>query len=211
MTQTTGGATSPKTRRATRLPRRVRREQLLVAASGIFVERGFHATGMDEIAEAAGVSKPVLYQHFPSKVDLYVAVLSSHVDNLVNRVRQALRSTSDNKRRVEAAVQAYFDFVDEDSQGFRLVFGSDLIGEPAVDERVAFATEACVDAVYDLVHGDSGLDPYRSRMLAIGLVGASQVSARYWLDADRPIPKDEAVSTTVALCWRGLRSVPRQD
>ncbi len=123
---------------------------------------------MDEIAECAGVSKPVLYQHFPGKLELYCAVLQNYVDTLINGVRQALRSTTDNRQRVRAAVQAFFDFVDNDSQGFRLVFESDLMGEPQVSRRVEQATEACVDAVFDLVSHDSGLDPYRARILAVG-------------------------------------------
>ncbi|RVW04613.1 TetR/AcrR family transcriptional regulator [Rhodococcus spongiicola] len=195
-------------RRSTRLPRDARRLQLLAAASEVFVSRGYHAAGMDEIAECAGVSKPVLYQHFPGKLELYVAVLQSYVDSLISGVRQALRSTTDNKQRVRAAVQAFFDFVDNDTQGFRLVFESDLMGEPQVQRRVEQATEACVDAVFDLVAHDSGLDPYRARILAVGLVGASQFTARYWLEAARPIPKEEAVDTTVALAWGGLSHVP---
>ncbi|HEY5854376.1 MAG TPA: TetR/AcrR family transcriptional regulator [Aldersonia sp.] len=197
-------------KRGGRLPRVERRQQLLAAASEVFVTRGYHAAGMDEISECAGVSKPVLYQHFPSKLELYLAVLQGYVDNLVSGVRQALRSTTDNRQRVRAAVQAFYDFVDNEMQGFRLVFESDLMGEPQVQRRVDAATEACVDAVFDLVAQDSGLDPYRARILAVGLVGASQVTARYWLDADRPIPKEDAVDTTVALAWGGLSHVPLQ-
>ncbi|KAA0024015.1 TetR/AcrR family transcriptional regulator [Antrihabitans cavernicola] len=203
-----GSRSAASTRRGTRLPKDERRVQLLAAASEVFVTRGYHAAGMDEISECAGVSKPVLYQHFPSKLDLYVAVLQNYVDSLIAGVRQALRSTTDNKQRVRAAVQAYFDFVDHEQQGFRLVFESDLMGEPQVAQRVEQATEACVDAVFDLVSQDSGLDPYRARILAVGLVGASQFTARYWLEAARPIPKDEAVDTTVALAWGGLSHVP---
>jgi AcrR family transcriptional regulator len=195
-------------KRGTRLPRDARRAQLLAAASEVFVLRGYHAAGMDEISQCAGVSKPVLYQHFASKLELYVAVLQNYIDALVSSVRQALRSTTDNRQRVRAAVQAYFDFVDHETQGFRLVFESDLTSEPQVQRRVEQATEACVDAVYDLVAHDSGLDPYRARILAVGLVGASQITARYWLEADRPIPKEEAVDTTVALCWGGLKHIP---
>ena len=106
---------------------------------------------------------------------------------------------------------AFFDFVDNDSQGFRLVFESDLMGDPQVQRRVDQATEACVDAVFDLVSHDSGLDPYRARILAVGLVGASQFTARYWLEADRPITKEEAVDTTVTLAWGGLSHVPLQS
>lgn len=195
-------------KRGTRLPKDERRQQLLAAASEVFVIRGYHASGMDEISEVAGVSKPVLYQHFPSKLDLYLAVLGGYVETLIASVRQALRSTTDNRQRVKAAVQAYFDFVDHEAQGFRLVFESDLMGEPQVQRSVEQATEACVDAVFDLVSQDSGLDPYRARILAVGLVGTSQFTARYWLEADRPIPKDEAVETTVALAWGGLSHVP---
>ena len=72
---------------------------MLAAASEVFVTRGYHAAGMDEISECAGVSKPVLYQHFPSKLKLYLAVLQGYVDNLVSGVRQALRSTTDNRQR----------------------------------------------------------------------------------------------------------------
>ena len=203
-----GTRNGTSTRRGTRLPKDERKAQLLAAASEVFVNRGYHAAGMDEISECAGVSKPVLYQHFPSKLDLYVAVLQNYVDSLIAGVRQALRSTTDNKQRVRAAVAAYYDFVDHEQQGFRLVFESDLMGEPRVASRVEQATEACVDAVFDLVSQDSGLDPYRARVLAVGLVGASQFTARYWLEADRPITKDDAVDTTVALAWGGLSHVP---
>lgn len=197
-----GNTSGNGAKRGARMPREERRAQLLAAASEVFVTRGgYHAAGMDEIAECAGgVSKPVLYQHFPGKLELYCAVLQSYVDILIASVRQALRSTTDNRQRVRAAVQAYFDFVDNDSQGFRLVFESDLMGEPQVAQRVEQATEACVDAVFDLVSHDSGgLDPYRARILAVGLVGTSQFTARYWLEAARPIPKEDAVDTTVAL------------
>src|ERR1700740_1174744 len=96
-------ATSP--RRGNRLPRDERRGQLLIAASDIFVDRGYHAAGMDEIAERAGVSKPVLYQHFSSKLELYLAVLNRHVENLVSGVRQALRTTTENRQRVRSCGQ----------------------------------------------------------------------------------------------------------
>ncbi|MFT4088090.1 MAG: TetR/AcrR family transcriptional regulator [Gordonia sp. (in: high G+C Gram-positive bacteria)] len=192
----------------TRLPRSARRRQLLDAASEIFVERGYHSAGMDEIASAAGVSKPVLYQHFPSKLDLYIAVVDAHAEKLVTDVNRALLTTTDNHQRVRAAVAAFFDFIDEDNSGYRLIFSSDA-KDPAVFRRVDGAIEACVDAVYGLVMTDSGLDPHRSRMLAAGLVGASQVNARYWLEANRPIAKEDAVGTTVALLWSGLSGVPK--
>lgn len=196
------------TRRSNRLPRDERRGQLLIAASDIFVDRGYHATGMDEIAERAGVSKPVLYQHFSSKLELYLAVLHRHVEKLVSGVEQALRTTTDNRQRLHAAVQAFFDFIEHDSQGYRLIFENDNVTEPQVGAEVRVATEACIDAISDLISADSGLDPHRARMVAVGLVGISVDCARYWLASARPISKEDAVEGTVQFAWGGLSHVP---
>lgn len=195
--------------RATRLPRGARRRQLIDTAGTVFVDQGFHAAGMDDIAVLAGVSKPVLYQHFDSKRDLYLEVLRHHVDELLGRIRAALESTSDNRRRVEAAVDTFFAYADTDTRGFRLVFSAEP-GDEAVRRELDRATEGCTDAVHDLVRGNSGLDDHRSRLLAVGLVGASRVSAGHWLDSGRPIPRADAVAMTVALCWGGLSKIPRQ-
>jgi AcrR family transcriptional regulator len=195
-------------RRGNRLPRDERRGQLLQAASEVFVERGYHAAGMDEIADRAGVSKPVLYQHFSSKLELYLAVLAKHVENLVSGVRQALRTTTDNRQRLRAAVQAFFDFIEHDSQGYRLIFENDYVTEPQVAAQVKVATEACTDAVADLISHDSGLEAHRARMIAVSLVAISVDSARYWLNNDRPISKDAAVEGTVQFAWGGLSHVP---
>jgi AcrR family transcriptional regulator len=202
------GAGSGANRRGTRLPRDERRGQLLAAASEVFVDRGYHAAGMDEIADRAGVSKPVLYQHFSSKVELYLAVLARHVDNLVSGVRQALRTTTDNRQRVHAAVQAFFEFIEHDGQGYRLIFENDYVTEPQVAAQVKVATESCTDAVFDLISHDSGLEPHRARMIAVGLVSISVDSARYWLNNDRPISKEAAIEGTVQFIWGGLSHVP---
>src|SRR6478752_7118029 len=91
-------------RRTSRLPRGARRKQLLAAAQDVFVAQGFHAAAMDDIADRAGVSKPVLYQHFPGKRELYLALLELHVDELTVRVAEAMEGTDDNRERVNAAV-----------------------------------------------------------------------------------------------------------
>src|SRR5207249_12076512 len=108
-------ATSDTRPRSSRLPRHERRRQLLDAALEVFVSQGYHAAAMDDIAERAGVSKPVLYQHFPGKLELYLALLDKHCDQLVAQVRGALASTTDNKLRVAATIGAYFDYVDRKS------------------------------------------------------------------------------------------------
>src|SRR2546422_10627736 len=103
-------AASSATGRPTRLPRSARRKQLLAAAQEVFVAQGYHAAAMDDIAERASVSKPVLYQHFPGKLDLYLALLDQHIGDLLDAVRAALASTTDNKQRVAATIAAYFEF-----------------------------------------------------------------------------------------------------
>src|SRR6187402_15137 len=130
MTAASGGAQTAG--RPTRLPRSARRKQLLAAAQQIFVAHGYHAAAMDDIAEKAGVSKPVLYQHFPGKLDLYLALLESSCDAIIANCGAALESTHDNKQRVAAAIDAFYEYVAADTGAFRLVFESDLTNEPAV-------------------------------------------------------------------------------
>ncbi|MGW4211957.1 TetR/AcrR family transcriptional regulator [Lentzea sp. NPDC004789] len=201
MTET---AQSAPAGRGVRLPRTARRAQLLAAAQDVFVANGYHAAAMDEIAERAGVSKPVLYQHFPGKLELYMALLESHVDDMVSRVRAAIASSTDNKLRVRAAVGAFYDFVDGEGQAFRMVFESDLRSEPAVQEAVERATTDSVDAITETITADAGLDPERARLLAVGLVGLSQVTARSWLADNRRVPKEDAVALISNLAWRGI-------
>ncbi|MGH3760864.1 TetR/AcrR family transcriptional regulator [Actinophytocola sp.] len=190
--------------RAARLPRTARRAQLLTAAQDVFAANGYHAAAMDEIAERAGVSKPVLYQHFPGKLELYMALLDMHVDELIECVTDAMESTTDNRARVRNAVSAYFDFVDRESQAYRLVFESDLQGEPAVQAAIDRGTETCVRAITATITADAGLDEQRASLLAVGLVGISQVAARSWLANNRTMAKEEAVALISTLAWKGI-------
>ncbi|MER5300910.1 MULTISPECIES: TetR/AcrR family transcriptional regulator [Streptomyces] len=194
--------------RGTRLPRRARRNQLLGAAQEVFVAQGYHAAAMDDIAERAGVSKPVLYQHFPGKLDLYLALLDQHCENLLQAVRAALASTSDNKLRVAATMDAYFGYVEDDGGAFRLVFESDLTNEPAVRERVDKVTLECADAICEVIAEDTGLSKAESMLLASGLGGLAQVVARYWLHSDGGVPREKAVQLLTSLAWRGIAGFP---
>jgi AcrR family transcriptional regulator len=197
--------------RANRMPRTARRAQLQEAALDVFVANGYHAAVMDDIAERAGVTKPVLYQHFPSKLDLYLALLDSACDEVVEAVRAALASTDDNKERVVATTEAFYRYVAGPGGAFRRVFESDLTSEPAVRERVDRVTVACADAIAEVIADDTGFAPEASRLLAVALVGMSQVSARFWLGAEGELPQDRAVELISSLAWRGIRGFPRQD
>jgi AcrR family transcriptional regulator len=196
--------------RPVRLPRSARRKQLLAAAQQVFVAQGYHAAAMDDIAERAGVSKPVLYQHFPGKLELYLALLDTHCDALIDRVRRAMAATTDNEERVRGATEAYFDFVDHESEAFRLVFESDLRNDPAVRERVERVEQICIAAITDTIMADTGVSRARAELLAAGLVGAAETAARFWLAGGRKVDKPEAEQLLTALAWRGIASFPLQ-
>jgi AcrR family transcriptional regulator len=164
---------------------------------------------MDDIAERAGVSKPVLYQHFPSKLELYQALLSESADDMVARVRAALEATDDNHERVHRTIDAYYDFVAGEDQAYRLIFESDLRAEPEVQAVVDRAIDQCLEALTETITKDTGVDEARGRLLASGLVGLSQVSARYWLSQGAQVPPAEAVELLTTLAWRGISGFPR--
>ena len=197
--------------RGGRLPRRARRTQLLGAALEVFVAQGYHAAAMDDIAERAGVSKPVLYQHFPGKLDLYLALLDQACDTIISSSEEALESTGDNKERVTAAVHAFYDYVASDEGAFRLVFESDLTNEPPVRERVDRVTTECARLIARVIHEDTGLPDEPSRLLAVSLVGMAQVSARFWLQDGSRMPRDDAAALVAGLAWRGIRGYPLTD
>jgi AcrR family transcriptional regulator len=191
-----------------RLPRQARRRQLLGAAQEVFVAHGYHAAAMDDIADRAGVSKPVLYQHFPGKLELYLALLDESADKLTTIVRDALSSTTDNRERVPATFRAFFDFVGTSGEAFRLVFESDLSNEPAVRARLDRSTRECADMVSQFIREDAGVGDDEAYLLGIALVGMAQVSSRYWLSTGRAIPKDAAEQLLSRLAWRGISGWP---
>ncbi|MGW6730989.1 TetR/AcrR family transcriptional regulator [Nocardia sp. NPDC055029] len=185
-----------------------RREAFLAAARGVFTTAGYHGARMDAISARAGLSKPVLYSEFPGKLDLYIAVLQQYLDKMVAGVRRGVAVDAGYGERVRRAVMAYFDFADEDEGGHVLVFETPVPSEPVIAWRVSCAMRECATLVSDQLRG-AGVDPARADMCASGLVGASHLAARDWLDAGRPIPKADAVDTVVALCWSGLSSIDR--
>ncbi len=164
---------------------------------------------MDEIAERAGVSKPVLYQHFPGKLELYLALLDESADELVATMREGLASTTDNKQRVTATVGAFFDFIGGEGEAFRLVFESDLSNEPAVRARLERTLRDCAEMISQVVRVDAGISDAEAHLIGMGLVGMAQVSARYWLRTNRSIRKDVAEQLLARLAWRGISGWPR--
>jgi AcrR family transcriptional regulator len=178
-------------------------------ALDVFVEQGYHAASMDEIAERAGVSKPVLYQHFPGKLDLYTALVSSAVDTVIEGVREALASTQDNRERVQASMRLWYDSVAEQEKAFRLVFESDLTSDPEVRELVDRVTSESAAAIAEVIVEDTGLSQGAAELLAAGLVGMGHVGARAWLSGASGLSRDDAVTLASTLAWRGIGGFPK--
>lgn len=186
-----------------------RRQQLLDAARGTFVELGYHAAAMDDIADRAGVSKPILYQHFPGKLELYLALLDEAADDLVAAVRTALESTTDNHRRVRQTVRAYLEFVNGDGL-HRLVFESDLRASPQVSERVDRMMREAIGLIASTIGQDTGLPDADTRLLSVGLAGMAEVAARWWLASrdETGVSLDHATEVLSQLVWRGVSGHP---
>jgi AcrR family transcriptional regulator len=198
--------------RPTRLPRDQRRIQLLDAASEVFASKGYHAAAMDDIADAAGVSKPVLYQHFPSKLDLYLDLLDQSCDRLVEVVEEALASTDNNADRVIATFAAFYEFISSASGEFRFVFESDLTGDGAVQQRLSRVNDEISDAIAGVIAEDTSLPAPQAKLLAVSLVGIAQVSARYWISGGTStITLEEAKQLVSSLAWRGISGFPLSE
>ncbi len=203
--------TIPSRPRSGRLPRSARRAQLLEVALEVFVEQGYHAASMDEIAERAGVSKPVVYQHFPGKLDLYLALIQSSCDEVVSGVRGALASTTDNRRRVRATIDLWFTYVADQGAAFRLVFESDLTNDPTVRAQVDRVINESAAAIAEVISEDTGLPQEHAHLLALGLVGMGHTGARNWLANESALDKEDAVRLVGNLAWRGIGGFPKPD
>ncbi|MDO5499057.1 MAG: TetR/AcrR family transcriptional regulator [Propionibacteriaceae bacterium] len=198
--------------RPTRMPRDQRRLQLLDVAGRVFAAKGYHNAAMDDIAEAAGVSKPVLYQHFPSKLDLYLALVDRAAEEIVELVRSAIAGETDNAHKVSAALATFYEFVAQSGKQFRFVFESDLIGEPQVAERIWQAHQDLAEAIGQSIAHDTRMPPEHARLLGISLVGLAQVGARYWVSELRQdLSAQDASALIATLAWRGIRGFPLAD
>lgn len=194
------------------MPRDQRRLQLLDVAGAVFAENGYHSAAMDDIADAAGVSKPVLYQHFPSKLDLYLALVDRACEEIVDLVRAAIATPASNSERVRAAMASFFEFVEQSGKSFRFVFESDLTGDAQVQNRIWQVHQDLAQAIGAVIAHDTAMSPDRARLLGIALVGQAQVAARYWISALRDqLSGAEASELIATVAWRGIRSFPRVD
>ena len=180
-----------------------RRRQLLSVAGHLFGEYGYHQLSMEQLADAAGVSKPVLYQHFPSKRELYLALVNDANVELEAQVRKALEGTTDNRERITGAIGTYFDFVED--RRFRLLHSTADLADPEVRDAVEASLKRVAEAIGRLIAHDAGLSTSAANFLAGAIRGLATEGARWWLD-HQDVAKEDAVRLLARLIWRGLGS-----
>ncbi|MGZ4691674.1 MAG: TetR/AcrR family transcriptional regulator [Acidimicrobiia bacterium] len=192
-----------------RLPAEQRRTQLLSVAVEVFGERGFHATSMDEVAEAAGVTKPVLYQHFPSKRALYRELLDEVDAQLVSRLVTATAGAASGRERVEAGFAAYFRFVAENRAAFRLLFGASVRN----DAEFAVVAERAIDRIAALIADLIEIEAPAGhrRVLAHAIVGMAEATSRRLTNDDAEDDPDRLAGWLAEMAWFGLRGVRAEE
>lgn len=189
----------------TRLPAPARREQILDVAVQVFARHGFHGTSMNDVAEAAGVTKPVLYQHFDSKQDLYLALLGEVGHRLLTAISKATSSANDGREMTELGFRAYFRWVAEDHDAFLVLFGSQASRDEESTAAVRAITADAALAISPLIAVD--IDPDHRRTLAQGLVGMAESVSRYLVERGDRFDPDLVGDQVAALAWAGLRAV----
>lgn len=172
----------------------------------VFAARGFHATSMNEVAEAAGVTKPVLYQHFPSKRHLYLEALTEVGSRLRQSIEKATTDAASPREQVRNGLVAYLTFVAEDQAGFNLLFG----GGTRRDEEFAQAARGVEDAIAGSIAAlinVSGLSHAERELLAHAMVGMAEGACRHWIAQDRAVPTAQLADRVTQLAWSGLRGL----
>ena len=191
---------------ASRLPAARRRRQLLQVALTVFGEQGFHTTSMNDVAEAAGVTKPVLYQHFRSKRDLYREVLTDVGGQLLDAITKATTAARSPHEQVELGFGAYFRFVADNEAAFRVLFGGGTRRDEEFAAQVAVVEGAIADAIATLIDVE-GLTAPERRQLAHGLVGLAEGTSRLWVAEGAQQPPEQLAALVADLAWRGLRGI----
>ncbi len=192
---------------SSRLPAAERREQLLDAAMTVFSEHGYYGASMNEVAGHAGVTKPVLYQHFPSKRDLYVELVEGVSRKLGDQITDAVRGNTEPRLQAEAALGAYFTFVEQNQREFQLLFGS---GAPRADE-FGSGSRLVEDHMGDTIAGllDHRIEADVRLLIGRAIVGMSEGVCHHWLSQDSRPSADSVAKQLAVLLMDGLGGFTR--
>lgn len=193
-----------------RLTAAERRDQLLQVGRDVFARNGYESTSIEEVAQRAGVSKPIVYEHFGAKEGLYAAIVDREMDNLVQRVSNAIAEGS-SRERFEAAVLAFMTYVKDEPAGFAVL---------TRDSPNATARRGLTRVIDDLAErvGDifragferAGFTPKVAPIYANALVGMVTQVGQWWASEGRPFSVDHVARHVAALGWLGLSELPKE-
>lgn len=189
-----------------RLPAAVRRRQLLEVSLDVFSEHGFHSASMNDLAEAAGVTKPVLYQHFRSKRALFLELLGEIGADLSSVIAKATVDQASPRQQLEQGFDAYFAWVNDNRGAFNLLFSAGTRSEPEFLAAAHQVEDAIAEMVADAIV-ISGLTRERRVLLAHGIVGMAESTCRRWMANPEPIDHAELADQVSELAWFGLRGI----
>ena len=181
-----------------------RRHQLIDIARSLFAERGYEGTSVEEIAQRANVSKPVVYEHFGGKEGLYAVVVDREMSALLDGITSSLTNNR-SRVRVERVALALLTYVEERTDGFRILIRDSPASITSGSTYSTLLNEA-VNQVSSILAGDfsrRGLDPEMAPLYAQALVGSVSMTAQWWLDVREP-KKEVVAAHLVNLCWNGL-------
>lgn len=192
---------------APRLSADERRQQILDVAIDQFGRAGYFGTSMNDIADAAGVTKPVLYQHFDSKADLYRALLDEVGARMLDLIAKATTEAADGRDRTERGFQAYFRWVADHHHEFTLLFGSSARHDGEFSAQLRRITNDAAEAIAGLIEVD--IDPDYRHTIAHGLVGLAEGVSRRLVAVGDDFDPDEVAGIVSNLAWAGLRAADR--
>lgn len=196
-------------RMSRRLPASERRAQLIEVGRAVFAKRGFEAASMEEIADRAKVSKPVVYEHFGGKEGLYAVIVDREMDYVVRRIVEAI-ATGSPRERVENASLAFLSYVRDQPDGFAVLSQDSPLtsGRGRMSSLLNDLAERVGDVFASSFKG-AGYDPRAAPIYAHALVGMVTFVGKWWTDVRKP-SIDEVARHIGALAWMGLRHLPRK-
>jgi AcrR family transcriptional regulator len=203
-------ARTPKPRPRTRLAASARRAQLVEVGRTVFAQRGYEATSVEEIAERAGITKPIVYEHFGGKEGLYAVIVDREIEHIVQRIVEAISSGSP-RQRLERAALAFLTYVKERPGGFAVLL-RDAPASKRTGEMPALMYDLAdrVGAIFTDQFRRAGYDAKTAPIYAHALVGMVAFVGQWWTESPKPPPVQVVAGHMAALAWMGLRHLPRR-
>jgi AcrR family transcriptional regulator len=190
--------------RRRRMPAPLRREALLVAAEEVFAAKGYHGASLDDIAQAAGVSKALIYEHFASKRELHASLVTAHVEEIFRRLEANAETGTTGEERLRGGIDAFLSFVEEHREAWRALFRD--AADPEVGDVIDRVQVQATGVIAALIAADPEAphaDALAVEVHAALLSGAVQSLANWWQD-HQEVPRAELVERAMEFCWIGI-------